>query len=61
MDPNAALAEIRELIKFISNPAVQRTAEGHRYDAHDLAEKVNDLDVWLTGGGFKPDAWSCHK
>ncbi len=58
MDPNAALAEVRELIQFINNPMVHRTAEGHAYDARDLAEKVGALDTWLSNGGFKPADWS---
>lgn len=26
-------------------------------DAEDLAELVLDLNRWLCGGGFLPDAW----
>jgi hypothetical protein len=59
MDPNKLLADIRELVRFIENPMVHRTAEGHAYDAHDLAEKVTALDEWLTQGGFKPADWAC--
>lgn len=49
MDPNAALAQIRDEVHEIltdRNPDPER-----------LAELVNGLDEWLTNGGFLPDGW----
>lgn len=53
MDPNEALKRIREHYRAIQCGA---------FDLHDeavlLADMVEDLDQWLTRGGFKPAAWS---
>lgn len=50
MDPNAALEELRRLAKLASKT-------GGAVYAAELAEKFQDLDTWLTSGGFIPDAW----
>lgn len=47
MDPNEALAEIREIC--IGNPA---SIDGDR-----LAELIQGLDGWITNGGFLPTDW----
>ena len=53
MDPNANLAEQRRLLrKFRSR---NRLTSG---EATRLAELVDALDEWLSGGGFMPEAWS---
>lgn len=52
MDPNAALAEIREL-----TAAFEHDGATDEHDAVRLAELVSGLDEWLTRGGFLPDAW----
>ena len=50
MDPNKALKEIRDLVK--------RTLDGEdEAYAMDLAESVESLDKWITGGGFLPGDW----
>ncbi|MFJ9365307.1 hypothetical protein ACIRRA_12930 [Nocardia sp. NPDC101769] len=59
MDPNTALAEIRELIKQYNEIGV--------WDVHDLRGVVNilieltdhfhGLDQWLSQGGFLPKEW----
>lgn len=53
MDPNETLRRIRELVRAIQHG---EAADG---DAPtDLADAVQDLDGWLTQGGFPPDAWA---
>lgn len=55
MDPNAALAEIRRLILEIQN-AEQEDA---RLKAEaELIDYFEDLDAWLSKGGFLPTDWS---
>lgn len=49
MDPNACLADIRQLI---AKPTMQS-----RKDQIEIAEKVQALDDWLTRGGFLPSSW----
>ncbi len=54
MDPNEALAEIRRI------SARMRVAQ-HEYESAGLGEdlrlKVEELDEWLSKGGFLPVAW----
>ncbi|APB01697.1 hypothetical protein [Nocardia seriolae] len=59
MDPNAALSEIRSLVK--------RYSEIQVWDVHDLRDVVDilieltghfdGLDQWLSQGGFLPKEW----
>ncbi|MEV6098668.1 hypothetical protein [Nocardia sp. NPDC051981] len=59
MDPNAALTEIRNLIKQYNEIGV--------WDVHDLrdligilielTDHVSGLDQWLSQGGFLPKEW----
>jgi hypothetical protein len=50
MDPNEILTEIRNLTRIIGYaPAADAP--------HRLAELVDELDTWITRGGFLPDAW----
>jgi hypothetical protein len=51
MDPNAALAQIREITRRI----LAGQARGD--DANDLAELVDGLDKRLSNRGSMPDAW----
>jgi len=56
MDPNATLAIIRELAHIIhggQHPALA----GDYETASRLAGAFQDLDEWLTRGGFLPTAW----
>lgn len=46
MDPNATLAKIRELM-----------VSGEQKDFFNLAWAIEDLDKWLSSGGFPPEAW----
>lgn len=56
MDPDAKLAQLREHVKVItdeySNPALRAT------HGEWLAEGLQELDEWLSQGGFKPSAWT---
>jgi hypothetical protein len=53
MDPNATLALLRELLA--------ESAEGGSVDPRDTVEQFHEafqnLDTWLSSGGFKPLAW----
>lgn len=49
MDPDAALAEIRKLIKLHEEDA--------RGDYARLLELIDSLDAWLAEGGFLPERW----
>lgn len=55
MDPNACLKELRELIEYFHN----NDADSYDYDdVHELVDKIDALDEWLSTGGFKPSDWS---
>ena len=54
MDPNATLEAIRNTIREIRT----ETDPERKADLADhLANYVEDLDDWLTRGGFAPWAW----
>ena len=59
MDPNAALANLRDATGLASALAdgdpVDYTAE---QILADLAEAAEALDEWLSKGGFLPSAWA---
>ena len=61
MDPNAALEQVRALIRQVESQEHRppNSAEYHKRDAEDLADAFRALDGWLSGGGFKPADWSC--
>lgn len=50
MDPNANLAELRELASAQLN--------GGQTDPDRMAELVEALDEWITRGGFLPADWT---
>ena len=52
MDPNATLAQIRDLVAQ-QNGAVDLDDD----DILTLCERFEALDVWLTNGGFPPADW----
>lgn len=55
MDPDATLAELRELVKLWESAGSRGTfteAQGDR-----AIELTRDLDAWLDRGGFLPRAW----
>jgi hypothetical protein len=53
MDPNKTLANIRAITHDIRTRPVEEVFDL----ADELAEFVNDLDTWLTQGGYPPTAW----
>lgn len=54
MDPDAALAQIRELIVKHQTSSEEISTS----DAAELVELVDSLDEWMTKGGFLPTEWS---
>lgn len=59
MDPNEALAQIRNARWRIERALEVGTNQADLEElAGDLAEKVNALDAWLMTGGFLPKAWA---
>lgn len=51
MDPNAALARLREL-------SVEINKDGGDYDLiAEMSTVFDGLDQWLSRGGFLPTAW----
>lgn len=50
MDPNAALAEIRELVK-------RENDDQDGSWAIAAVERFEALDKWITDGGFLPADW----
>lgn len=59
MDPDANLAEQREILARLAGRAtVDAVGDGIGFDDLDrLAELVEALDGWLARGGFAPRAW----
>ena len=56
MDPNALLAQIRELsARLRHHEAMGTDAEPEM--GFELAHCISALDIWLSSGGFKPDSW----
>lgn len=55
MDPDANLAEQRRLVRELLDGGltIEETAER----ADRLAQLVEALDAWLTGGNYLPNAW----
>ncbi len=53
MDPNTTLVRILELTSKISQAADLSIA----FDAIELAELIQNLDSWLSSGGFLPTRW----
>lgn len=53
MDPDAALARIREIGADIAEEEVPSVEQ-----AIELAEVICGLDAWLSTGGFLPAAWA---
>lgn len=54
MDPDAALAEIRTVVRNVDTVPPE-AAPGV---LSELCDRIDGLDQWLTGGGFLPDPWA---
>lgn len=55
MDPDVALDELRKLAEYALDG--QWAAGDMDAIACELAEKIQALDTWITGGGFLPKEW----
>lgn len=56
MDPDACLAEIRQIqMLFAMQDGNEEAREPEDIDRY--IELVQALDGWMTGGGFPPKAW----
>jgi len=60
MDPNEMLKRIREKVSSIIASEACSDVDLNGV-AMDLAVLVNELDDWLSFGGFPPEAWSGGK
>lgn len=57
MDPNRTLVRIREHVRVIKDEhTMPATRASH---GEWLAEAIEELDMWLSNGGFKPIDWAC--
>lgn len=54
MDPNETLRLLR---LTVAQMRVDESPEIRKAHADEIAEYVEALDGWLSGGGFLPDAW----
>lgn len=54
MDPNQALADLREALRRMG-----AATEPWEYEnaAAEAGEHIAGLDEWLSKGGFLPEAW----
>ncbi len=52
MDPNTALAEALACARAVASQPGDITA-----DALELAQRLEELDSWLSSGGFLPARW----
>jgi len=57
MDPNATLARIRETRRQFDAAERDGLNTTALHLAQELAEAIEDLDAWITRGGFLPDDW----
>lgn len=51
MDPDEVLTRVRDAIAALADG-------GGIEEAAELIDAFNDLDDWLSRGGFLPSAWS---
>ncbi len=59
MDVNETFASIITLVgRILEGDYSGGLATAIAVDATDLAEAVDALDVWLSRGGFLPNAWA---
>lgn len=55
MDPNTLLHRVRTLVEKVKDPYFNAAKDPQT--PLDLANAVDDLDEWITKGGFVPAAW----
>lgn len=57
MDPNETLKEIRELIKELAAVRNDESAAGLEDKVCELMGAIENLDGWMSRGGFPPAEW----
>lgn len=58
MDPNEALRRIRTAMRDVQAASIGRGGpHGIGYYARALSDQFQELDVWLSNGGFPPEEW----
>jgi hypothetical protein len=58
MDPDTCLAEMRAIAARMLLAYDSEDGNGiDQDDADMLAQRVQDMDEWLSNGGFLPQAW----
>jgi hypothetical protein len=57
MDPNATLVLIRTMVTALLTEQ-DMSEEDRNETAVTLANAVDDLDQWITKGGFLPAVWN---
>lgn len=55
MDPNATLEALRACL---ARAREAKDGESWACEASDALAYIEDLDEWLSRGGFVPDAWN---
>lgn len=58
MDPDQALADIRDMIHGLRNAIDDEEFDTAIFEAEYLATAVEALDEWITGGGLLPEDWA---
>jgi hypothetical protein len=58
MDPNATLAELRQMLGDYLAHIEAGGGDLHEEAAVRVAERFAALDGWLSAGGFPPAAWT---
>ncbi len=58
MDPNETLKEIRELVKELGEVGCADSVSGPALNqVQELVNKIENLDGWISNGGFLPAEW----
>jgi hypothetical protein len=61
MDPDEALAQMREAMETMSKDVDRVGPEQFTLAALALAEAACALDTWMANGGFLPAGWMLHR
>lgn len=58
MDPTETLKRIRGLVSMLTELRMDASCDDVAEDGEELASAVNELDEWLSRGGFLPRQWA---
>jgi hypothetical protein len=61
MDPDEALAQMREAMEIMSKDADTVGPEAWMSAGFALAEAAAALDTWMGNGGYLPAGWMIHR